>query len=163
MSRDSGRGRVIPGRRYPPGWSTNHLGAAAASAAATVVLGASFLPWARSGAADRSSYDLVASVRRLELLDGLAADLAPVWFLLPAMVGAAWLAVALDRIRTAATLGAIVGLLGVVLALQTVRSPLVHLPGAALGGGAGAIAIVAALAGWLPRRTDHVRSPPPDP
>jgi hypothetical protein len=128
-----------------------------------VVLGASFLPWARSGAADRSSYDLVASVRRLELLDGLAADLAPVWFLLPAMVGAAWLAVALDRIRTAATLGAIVGLLGVVLALQTVRSPLVHLPGAALGGGAGAIAIVAALAGWLPRRTDHVRSPPPDP
>lgn len=154
---------MIPGREYPPGWRPNHPAAIVASAAATVVLAASFLPWARSGSAERSSYDLVASVRRLELLDGLAADLAPVWFLLPAVVGAAWLAVALDRIRTAATLGAIVGLLGVVLALQTVRSPLVHLPGAALSGGAGAIAIVAALAGWLPRRTVRDRSHPPAP
>jgi hypothetical protein len=52
MSRDSGRRRVIPGRRYPPGRRTNHLAATAASAAATVVLAASFLPWARSGSAE---------------------------------------------------------------------------------------------------------------
>jgi hypothetical protein len=127
--------------------------------AATAVLAASFLPWGRSGAADRSSYDLVAAAVDLAVLGPAVAQAARAWYLLPALVGAAWLAGALDRPLASTALAALIGASGVALAVATVRSPLVEQPATTFTAIAGAIAISAALAGWLgARSSDHDRS-----
>jgi hypothetical protein len=127
--------------------------------AATAVLAASFLPWGRSGAADRSSYDLVAAAVDLEVLEGGAAQAARAWYLLPAAVGAAWLAEALGRPLARTALPAVIGASGLALAVATVRSPLVEQPATTFTAIAGAIAIGAALAGWLgARSSNHDRS-----
>lgn len=128
------------------------------SAASSVLL-ASFLPWGRSGAVDRSSYDLVAAAVDLEVLEGGAAQAARAWYLLPAVLGAAWLATALGRPVLSTVLAAAIGASGLALAVVTVRSPLVEQPATTFTAIAGAIAISAALAGWLGARSTHdVRS-----
>jgi hypothetical protein len=124
----------------------------AAVAAASVAVAASFLPWARSGEASRSSYELVSVVVRLEVLPEGTGGLARIWYALPALLGCAWVAVAAVRPRLAATLTAVVGLLSVVAAYQTMRSPLVAEAGASLALGAGVVAMVAATFGLLKAR-----------
>ncbi|MGH9137331.1 MAG: hypothetical protein ACRD0G_09840, partial [Acidimicrobiales bacterium] len=44
---------------------------------------AAFLPWGGSGRADRTSFELVSLARRLDVLDGAAASLAPAWYAVP--------------------------------------------------------------------------------
>jgi hypothetical protein len=121
--------------------------------AASGVLAASFLPWGRSGAVDRSSYDLVAAAVDLDVLEGGAAQAARAWYLLPAVLGAAWLAGALGRPLLSTALAAVIGASGLTLAVVTVRSPLVEQPATTFTAIAGAIAISAALAGWLGGRS----------
>lgn len=63
----------------------------------TLCLVGACLGWARSGTTVRNSFALVQVGRSLGLFDGPAARLAPLWFLLPAVVGSAWLGLGLRR------------------------------------------------------------------
>ena len=62
-----------------------------------LVAGTGFLPWGASGRAERSSYAIVTIVDRLDILDGVAAALAPAWFLAPVAAAVVWTAAALGR------------------------------------------------------------------
>ena len=81
------------------------LGLAAALATA--------LPFGRSGQRWRSSYELVDVAGAAGVLPDGVAGLAPLWFLVPALAGAALVAAALRRPAVAGglatTLGALVG------------------------------------------------------
>lgn len=101
------------------------LAAWAAGALAVAVSATTFLGWGRSGQRTRTSYELVDVADRAGVLDHDLAWAAPLWFLVPAVCGAALVALATHR-RTLAgalttTLGALVGT-GAVL---VDRSPLV--------------------------------------
>ncbi len=69
----------------------------------------SFLGWGTSGARTRNSYELVRSVRTLDLLDGLWATLAPVWFALPLVVAIGLVATGFGWRLLAAFAGFLVG------------------------------------------------------
>lgn len=124
--------------------------------ATTVALGATFLPWGRSGQTRRNSYELVHVAVRFEILSPGLERLTPLWYLVPAAAGAAWLAASLRRPRLAATLCLVVGLLSVVAATLTKQSPLAAEVGVGIAQAAG---IVATLAG-LTRLTMTTRSTP---
>ena len=114
--------------------------------AATVAVAGSFLlPWARSGRAVRSGFDLARTVDVLGLADAppLRALLVGVW-LTPMLAGLAWTAAALGRLRETAAVAAVSGMLalaaaGVVLAAGGVTSQ--------SGCWAGMVAGVAAITG----------------
>ena len=114
--------------------------------AATVAVAGSFLlPWARSGRALRSGFDLARTVDVLGLAGAapLRALLVGVW-LTPMLAGMAWTAAALGRSRAAAALAALSGVLalaagGLVLAAGGVT--------AQAGCWAGMVAGAAALTG----------------
>ena len=55
-----------------------------ALASATVVLGASFLPWATSGSRARTSYELAGVAVRFDLVPSDLEPFARLWFLRPA-------------------------------------------------------------------------------
>jgi hypothetical protein len=96
---------------------TTLLGAAGAFTGAS-------LAWVRSGSADRSSFATLRSARTLGVLHGTAASLAPLWFLLPVVVGLICLAIGLRRWRLAGSLSLVVGA-GTLIAVAAVqRSPL---------------------------------------
>jgi hypothetical protein len=116
-----------------------------------VAIGA-FLPWARSGRVDRTSFGLVAAAQRLGVLDQPAAALAKAWFAVPAAAAVVWLAAALRRDRLARVLGTVVALAGVALAVAVRQSPLApRVGGSVTIGGAGAVA-VGLLLGLVPHR-----------
>lgn len=115
-------------------------GAVVALGAQIAVVVTAALPWARSGHASRNSFQLVHAAQRLGVLDGPAVHLAPVWFAVPALVAVAWLAVTLGRPVVAASIGVVVGALGLGAALVTIRAPLPTAPGALL-------ALAASIAG----------------
>jgi len=82
---------------------------------ATVAVAASFLlPWARSGRAVRSGFDLARTVDVLGLADTppLRALLVGVW-LTPLMAGLAWTGAVLGRDRLAGGLAVVAGALAV--------------------------------------------------
>jgi hypothetical protein len=116
-----------------------------AVAGSIVVAVASVLPWARSGRAERSSYALVGAAERLGVLSGWERALAPLWYLVPALVAATWLAAVLGRRRLLAALSGAVGLLATSAAVATSRSPLEVLAPARVAGVAGGIALVGAI------------------
>jgi hypothetical protein len=111
--------------------------------AALAVALASFLPWSRSGEVTRSSYGLLRAAERLELLPDAYDELAAVWYSVPALVGAAWLAAALGRANLAGTLAALVGVLSLVATIVAIRSPLDLEPAALVAGTAGGVAVAA--------------------
>jgi hypothetical protein len=126
--------------------------------AVSVAVLASFFPWARSGQTSRTSYELVGVAVRLEVLPDGAARVAPVWYALPALLGAAWLTAATGRQRAATTLTGIVALLSVVAAQLTRTSPLAAEAGASVALGSGALALgVMAIGGLMARSTQHER------
>jgi hypothetical protein len=94
---------------------------------------------------------------RLDVLHGSTARLASLWFLVPVLAGSSWLALSARRARLAATLAASVGLLSLVGAEVTVRSPLAAELGVAVARGAGTVAVAAAaLHLVMHRRPDDV-------
>jgi hypothetical protein len=90
----------------------------------TLTLVGSLLSWVRSGEATRSSFALLRSARTLGVLPASVDGLAPLWYLLPVVVGLVWLAAAMSRWRIAAVLTLAVGLGGGGAVLAVVRSPL---------------------------------------
>jgi hypothetical protein len=93
------------------------------------VAGAGFLPWGASGQAERSSYELIGVVERLDVLDGLAAAVSQAWYLAPLAAAAVWLAAALGRIGLAQAIAGVLAACGAALAVAVVRSPLLDRAG----------------------------------
>lgn len=108
-------------------WRSGALGLTLAGAG-TLLVGA-FLGWVRSGARVRSSFATIRSARTLGVLHGMAAHLAPLWFLVPVAVGLVFLAVGLRRWRLAGTLSLVVGAGGLLAVAAVHRSPLPVRPG----------------------------------
>jgi hypothetical protein len=131
--------------------------APAALAGATAVLVASFLPWATSGERARTSYELTRVAVRFDLLPTGVAALAPIWYLVPALVGAAWLARSMDRRSLTSIFCVVVGLLSVVAAMLTLRSPLVTEAGTVLAMGSGLLAAGAGTMHLVTVRTHRDR------
>jgi hypothetical protein len=99
-------------------------------AAVTAEAVAGFLPWIRSGHRQRSGFELIDSVRTLHVLDsGLQKGLALAWYLVPLAAALCWLAVLLDRRRSAALLSIGTGVLGTVVALSVERAAVSSLIG----------------------------------
>lgn len=112
----------------------------------TLTLVGSFLDWARTGEATRSSYRLLRSARTLGVLPDPFDRLAPLWYLLPVAVGVVWLAATTGRIRLAGALALVVGLSAGGAALAVVRSPLPVAAGVAVGGFGAALSLIGGLA-----------------
>ena len=123
--------------------------------AATVALGASFLPWASSGDRARTSYELTRVAVRFDLVPPDLDAFAQVWFLMPALVGVAWLARASGRDAMATTVCVVVGLLSVVAATLTMQSPLAAEAGAVVAMGSGVLAAGAGTVHLFFARTPH--------
>lgn len=118
---------------------------------------ASFLPWAQSGQSHRNSYELVAVAHRLEVLPAGVAGARVLWYVVPALVAAMFLAWVLERRALASTLAALVGLLSAVAAVLTARSPVSVEGGAVLAGGAGAVAVAGAALRLVGKEADARR------
>ncbi len=118
-----------------------------------------FLPWARTGAATRSSYVLIADVDQLGVLTGAIDRGANLWPFVPFVAGAAVCAFAFGRQRTGAALAALVGLAVAFAASAVLRSPLQPLGGcwAALAAGTGSV-VLATFVGAFPHRLDDCES-----
>lgn len=94
-----------------------------------VVVAATFAPWHRSGAIDRSSYEVVRSAVRLGVLgEGAQPAVARLWAFVPLGASGALLALVRGRRVVACVLAALVGV-GIGALAVVVRS----VPGAAWG------------------------------
>lgn len=119
-----------------------------AAVLALVTTATTFLHWGRSGQRTRTSYELVDVAGRAGVLDDDVAWAATLWFLVPAVCGAALVVLAAHRHAIAgvlmATLGALVG----TGAILVDRSPLVAEPAVGVAvvlGGVTALSGVAVL------------------
>lgn len=93
-------------------------------AALTLVVG-TFLPWLRSGAVWRNSYEVWQSADRLGVVEGQAAEtLHLIWFLLPLGASGLLVTVALDRPRLSAGLAMVMAGLAMLGAAVALASPL---------------------------------------
>lgn len=137
-------------RRPPPPRVVRALSSVAVGAAVAVVA-AFFLPWARSGRAERSGFALARVVDTLGLADTflLRGLLVAFWFS-PLLVGLAWTAAALGRHRTAGALGACVGAVAVAGAILVFRAGAVE---ATAGTWVGIVTGLTALGAGLPSAT----------
>jgi hypothetical protein len=117
--------------------------------AATCAVAASLLPWVRTGARERSSYELLAAARRLEVLDsGAEHALLVAWRFVPLVVALGWLALALGWRRVAAAAGVIAGIAAIAVSTAVLRAPLFILRavyGTTICGGVALLAAVVSL------------------
>lgn len=136
------------------------MGTVLAVAGAVGVLGASFLPWARSGSASRTSYELVATASRLDVVSGTGATLVRGWYLLPVAAAGTWVAATLGRPLVTATLSTLVGsaALGLVAALRASGPGLAAEGGTAVALAAGVTALIGAARLFWEHRRRHDRS-----
>lgn len=131
-------------------------------AAALIVLLGAALPWGRSGRVDRSSFELVRLARRLDVLEGATATLAKLWLTAPMAVAAVTVAALSGRRRLAFTLGTVVVVAAVALAIVVHRSPVLPRYGLYVTmGGAGVLISAVALQVFARMRTHKSRSEPP--
>lgn len=117
-----------------------------AAALAVATTASTFLQWARSGQRSRTSYEIVDVADRAGVLPPDAADVADLWFLVPAVSGAIVLALAARRPALAGamttTLGALVGTGAILVA----RSPLIAGPAVTVAAVLGACTALSGLA-----------------
>jgi hypothetical protein len=125
-----------------------------ASAGASVVAAAAFLPWGGSGRVDRSSYQLARLADRLEIVGSRWQEvLLVVWVLVPLAAALALLCAALSRPAPVLVLVPVVAAIGIVAAVVVSRSPVAVRVGAWLAvagsgvGLAGSTWLATALAG----------------
>lgn len=114
-------------------------------AAACAVVAAAFLPWGRSGQRSRSSFELVDVAERAGLLPSPWAGLAPIWYLVPALVGLAVIALAVGRPTMSAVLGGVIGVMSITGSTLLFRSPLIPEIGAWTALVTGTVATAGAL------------------
>jgi hypothetical protein len=98
-------------------------------AGSLAVAAAGFLPWGASGRRERSSYELVGVVDRLDVLDGAAAAATKAWYLAPVLAAVVWLAAATGRPAVARVAAAVLAAGGAALAVAVRRSPLLDRAG----------------------------------
>jgi hypothetical protein len=135
------------------------VGAVVALVAEIAVVLAAALPWATNGHTSRNSFQLVHAAQRLDVLDGAAVHVAPLWFAVPALVAAAWVALTLDRPAVATVLGIVVGGLGLGAALATIRSPLRTEPGVVVALAASIVVLAVSSSVLAGRQLDRRRGP----
>ena len=127
--------------------------------AATCAIAASLLPWVRTGNRERSSYELLAAARRLEVLDGdVEHALLVAWRFLPLVVALGWLALAIGRTRVAGAAGLLCGFAAIAVSIAVLREPLFALRavhGTMICGGVAALAAVLSL---VPPRSSRDRA-----
>lgn len=124
----------------------------AVGGAVGVVVG-SFLPYARSGSATRTSYEVVGVAERLDVVTGPAATLARGWYLVPLLAAGAWLAAALGNRALLVASCAILSTAALALGVLLNRSPLRADVGLYLASLAGALSLLgAACLLWDQRR-----------
>lgn len=92
--------------------------------------GATFLPWAASGRAQRSSYALAADVSQLGILRGITAHAAALWPLVALLAGASVFALGVGLGRLGGALATGLGVVTAAAAWAVVASPLRPLNGA---------------------------------
>jgi hypothetical protein len=119
-----------------------------ACAGSGVVAVAGFLPWARSGSRQRSSFDLARLADRLDLVDGRwTSILLALWAMIPLLAALTLLAAVFERPRpvlASAGLASALGVTGVALAART-PLPLSAGVWVALGGAAVGLVGITAL------------------
>src|SRR5688572_13235763 len=85
---------------------------------ATVIAGAGFLPWVRTGERERSAFELVDAARVLDVLDsGVLRTLALAFYFLPLVAMLGWVAELSKQPRVATLLAGLVATTGLVVAL----------------------------------------------
>ncbi len=147
--------RSLPSRRVPRGerpvlalvavWST--------ALAGVVIVVCSFLPWGASGRAERTSWELLRSAERLDVLHGFGQEAGAVaWYFAPVAVAVIWLGAVWRRPLLVAVLGIAVGGLGIALAMAVRASPLQPEVGASATIAAGGLAVVSAAFTALRRK-----------
>ena len=112
---------------------------------ASVTLVGACLVWVRSGRAERSSFATLRAARTLGVLHGTVSRLAPLWYLLPVVVGLVWLAAGLRRWRVAGGLAVLVGAGALAAAFAVVRSPLAAQVGVPVAAAGGALSVAGGL------------------
>ena len=128
------------------------------AAGALVMVGASLLPWVRTGGVRRNSYDLLALVERLGFAsDGPAEPALRWWPLMPLLAAVAVIAVWWGWPRTGGLVGVVAAIYGGAVGLAVSRvaadvvdvepGPTVTFLGALILGGGSLAAIVL---GWQP-------------
>jgi hypothetical protein len=124
----------------------------AVGGAVGVVVG-SFLPFARSGSATRTSYEVVRAAERLEVVTGSLATLAKGWYLAPLLAATAWLAAALGRRVTVIASCVILSIAALALGASLTSSPLRADVGVHIASLSGAVSLLgAAILVWDMRR-----------
>ncbi len=119
----------------------------AVAALTVAAVAVTFAPWLRTGAARRTSHEVVRAADRLQVLDpGPQAAVSVAWSFLPLVACLAALAVVLGRPRLGAGLAAFVGVLEVALAIVIKNAPRSADWGATAGLAIGSALVVAAAA-----------------
>jgi hypothetical protein len=130
------------------GHARRDVRSAALTASMALLVVSLFLPWARSGEVERSSFDLAHSARRLDLGFPWEAPVAVVWFVLPLLAGLSIVLVALRRRRWGAIAGIVVGAVAAILAAAALWSSLDTSVGPLLALPVGLLAISASIWCW---------------
>ena len=115
-------------------------------AATAGVAVSAFLPWASSGRASRTGFELARIADRLGLADTpLRRALVTSVAFLPALAGIAWTAAAMHRPRWVATSGGVSAAVVLTAAVVVWRSPLAPGIGSWVGAVSGAVALIGAV------------------
>ena len=136
-----------------PSARTIAIADAAVVALLALAVAVTFGPWLRTGTAHRTSYQVVQSADRLEVLGGgPEVWLRAAWSFLPFVAVVAVLAVLTQRRRVAAALAVVVGLVEAIFGGLVTRSPRSADWGASGGLAFGSVLVVVALAtAWITR------------
>lgn len=106
---------------------------------------ASFLPWARSGARLRDSYELVGVVGRLDLVPAMLAGPSVAWYFLPLCALLTCISVFLRCTLCSTVLGLVVGGATLGLVVAVIGSPLGIELGVPVAASTGLLSVVGAL------------------
>jgi hypothetical protein len=137
-------------------WAANapHAAAVLVVGGVTLVVAGSLMPWVRTGARRRSSYQLVAIADRLGVLpSGLDTVVARGWVFIPLLAAVSVAAVVLGRLFVAGITAIVTGLYTVVMAWTVASSPLWAQRGVSVTVVGGIIAVLGGGALALTART----------
>ncbi|MBV9950955.1 MAG: hypothetical protein JO291_03325 [Acidimicrobiia bacterium] len=126
---------------------------------AALCVAATFAPWVDSGAATRSSYEVVRAAQDLGVLGGwLQPAAAAAWYFVPLVGALSVLALVLDRPVLGAVLLAVTGAAIALLAVKLMSGPLSTDWGTPAGAAGGSLALLAAAEVIIHERRHRVRA-----